>query len=146
MNKLLKCLLIILLFVVSFSYMPTFYAAESTNTAKTTEELESYTPATNNEGNLSCADLFGSTSKTQSLLSILNDIYTVSKIAAVTIVIALSMLDFTQAITASDQDALNKSLKKFTTRLILLVCFFLVPTLLEIIFDVAFGGNMGCFK
>ena len=141
MKNIVKELMIVLVLLVSFSYLPTFYAANSTSNM---QELEEFQPPEDNQSALTCTDILGSIHEEGSVFSIINSVYIVMKIAAVLIVIVLSMLDFSRAIAQSDQDALSKSLKKFTTRLILLVAFFLVPTFLRIILDVAFGGNTGC--
>lgn len=69
-----------------------------------------------------CSDLF-----TPELLSLINEILGVTKIAVPIIVIAFGIIDFAQAVFSDKDDALKKAQSKFIKRLLLAVVFFLLP-------------------
>ena len=49
--------------------------------------------------------------------------------------IFLGVLDFTKAVASDDQDALKKAWGHFIKRLIAVIILFLLPLLMELIFD-----------
>lgn len=143
MNKKLKITLIIFSIFASFCFCAN-YKAEDLPNSNTTSYLENVELPTTNEGDITCLDILGSKEDPNSLISLLSDVYTMMRVAAVIIVIVLSMIDFMHATAASDADMLFKMLKKFVRRAIILVVFFLVPTILNLLFTLVFGPGYMC--
>jgi len=81
---------------------------------------------------VNCSNLTGN----ESLMKWIKDIYNVFKYLALILTVALGMLDFFKAITASDEGAIKKSATTFVKRLIAVVALFLAPILIEFILGV----------
>jgi hypothetical protein len=157
MNKKIKNSLIIILTVFSLFMYSTVYAEElSTSSSDETsvdsaENGTSYTDdlntdqfVTDNSGSLTCSDLLGDKDDESSLMHIISLVYNILKVFAVTMVVILGMLDFSGAVATSDNDKLSKAIKTFTTRLILLVVFFLIPTFVNLVLGIIFGEEAIC--
>lgn len=73
----------------------------------------------------------------------LQSIFNVFKIVAPILTLALSTYDFVVSITSKQAEGLQKSAKKFTTRLVLVVLLYLLPTILNVLLKLALpqGGN-----
>lgn len=73
----------------------------------------------------------------------LQSIFNVFKIVAPILTLALSTYDFVVSITSKQAEGLQKSAKKFTTRLVLVVLLYLLPTILNVLLELALpqGGN-----
>lgn len=76
-----------------------------------------------------CMNLLGS-----NVAAYLQTAYTLIKIISIVLVIVLSMLDITKTIT-QDKDELMKAVKKWVTRLIVLIAILLLPTFIDLIGD-----------
>ena len=145
---LIAFILVVSLFFVgnySFSAKEDNTSTDTTRTKETTDDLKQYKAADNNAGEISCTDIFGSKGDSGSLMHILSQVYKIMRIAAVILVIALSMMDFSTAVASSDSDKLKSVTNKFVKRLIVLVVFFLAPSFLALIFDLGFGKGMSCY-
>lgn len=53
------------------------------------------------------------------------------------ILILFGMIDFSQAVFAGSDDAMKKAQKRFTTRLLIAVAIFMVPTIISVLLDIA---------
>jgi len=142
MNKLIKYTIILITLFCSFALVS--YVNAETNGGSSTSELEQFEPIIDNSGSVTCEDLLGSKSQEGSLMNIISDVYNMMRIGAVILVIVLGMIDFTGAVSASDSDKLNKSIRKLTKRLIILVVLFVVPVLLELVLSLVFGPGFLC--
>lgn len=76
----------------------------------------------------------------------LQSIFNAFKIVAPILTLVLSTYEFVTAITSKAAEGLQKSVKKFTTRLILVVILYLLPVLLNIILNLAYPGASTCIK
>ncbi len=83
------------------------------------------------EVNVNCDGIIG-----KDLIDYLDKIFGWIRIAVPIIVIVLGSLDFGQAVLQDDKDALQKAIKKFTTRCIIAVIIFFIPTILIYILNV----------
>lgn len=159
MNKSLKRLLITFLLIFSLFVCSPVFADNNENTnsldnssevsknVKTdsnTDNLDVNNLVKSNSGKYTCEQLLGSKDTKGTVMHLLSDIYGIMRIAAVILVIVLGMLDFTSAVAASDSDKLNKAGKIFTKRLIILLVFFLIPNLVNLIITIAFGPSYIC--
>lgn len=79
-----------------------------------------------------CVEYLGSASTPGTIAELLNQIYFIIKVGSVILVIVLSMLDFATVATKS-KDELMASVRKFVTRLIILVILLLLPTIIDIL-------------
>lgn len=157
--KKLKYSLIIILSIFSFSFInvfaldDTFTSTAETETSETesnekvegqTDKLTNFEGVSTNNGTTNCEGIIGNKNQKGSLAYVLNTIYSIMKIAGIVILIVLSMTDFTKAISSSDASQLNKSLKKLSKRMIILIAFFLVPSVLTLILRLVFGEGYFC--
>ncbi len=73
----------------------------------------------------------------------LQSIFNVFKIVAPILTLALSTYDFVVSITSKQAEGLQKSAKKFTTRLVLVVLLYLLPTIINVLLELVLpqGGN-----
>ncbi len=71
----------------------------------------------------------------------LQSIFNVFKIVAPILTLALSTYDFVISITSKQAEGLQKSAKKFATRLVLVVLLYLLPTLINVLLGLTIGGN-----
>lgn len=135
MKKIRKVIMILIVYI-SLAFFTVFNAS--------TSDLEAYSGVKDNGGKYTCAQILGDPNTKGSLMNILRDIYGIMRVAAVILVIVTGMIDFTKAVAASDSDKLNKSLKSFVTKLIVLIVFFLVPGFINIIWELVFGEGTAC--
>lgn len=91
-----------------------------------------------NPGEVSCNSLFMKDGAYNSLYYVLQDAFTLIKFAAPILVIVLSSMDYIKAITSHDAEGLKKANTKFIKRLVIGVLIFLLPFLLDLVFE-AFG-------
>jgi len=69
--------------------------------------------------------------------------FTVMKYAAIIILIVVTVMDFIGAAASQDNDALKKAMEKATTRIILCVIIFILPTLIEFVLKYIAETNEG---
>lgn len=74
---------------------------------------------------------------TSEMKDIINKILTYVKILVPILVIALGMVDFSKAVLGSKEEDMKKAQSKFVRRLIIAVLIFLLPTLINLILDLA---------
>lgn len=100
----------------------------------------------NGIGNIdNCEDLLG-----KDLVDELNSYMLYIKIAVPIIIIVMGSIDFGRAFLASDEDAMKKAQKRFIMRLIIGMVIFFIPTIINVLLDIAdsvwkfTGGNGTC--
>ena len=71
----------------------------------------------------------------------LQSIFNVFKIVAPILTLALSTYDFVVSITSKAAEGLQKSSKKFVTRLVLVVLLYLLPTLINLLLQLTIGDS-----
>ncbi len=76
----------------------------------------------------------------------LNYIFKAFKIVAPILTLVLSSYEFLMAITSKAADGIKAAGKKFGTRLVLVVVLYLLPSLLNLILDLASIGTSTCVK
>ncbi len=80
----------------------------------------------------------------KNLLKQLKYVYIIIKIIVPILLVILTMLDFTQAIASSEEDALNKAKTKFIKRAGIALAIFLTPDLINFIFNVTGMSDGTC--
>ena len=85
-----------------------------------------------NENVGKCVDYLGRASESNSLAYLLDGVYNLIKIFSIVLVLLMSMLDFAKTIT-DNRDELMHSIKKFTTRIIVLIVILLLPSVIDMI-------------
>lgn len=88
--------------------------------------------------NINCNSIFVKNGEYNSLYHVMQDAFTLIKFAAPILVIVLSSMDYIKAITSHDAEDLKKANVKFVKRLVIGVIIFLLPFLLDFLFE-AFG-------
>ncbi len=89
------------------------------------------------EGDFTCDTIFLNADGTEKeLKKILKNLYTILRIGAVIIAIALSFMDFIKSLGKGDNDILKKLFSKAIKRLIIAVLIMFLPNLLELIFEI----------
>lgn len=81
---------------------------------------------------LSCEDLLG-----EELVGYIQQIVNIIKIVVPILLIVLGTIDFGKAIFVNDEGEMKKAQTKFIKRLIIAVAFFLVPTLITLLLNIA---------
>ena len=77
---------------------------------------------------------------------ITSEVWTVIRILAPALAIIFGAMDFLKAIAASDDKDIQKSVKRFTKRLVILVVIFLLPTIINLIIGLTqYGDLTACF-
>lgn len=76
----------------------------------------------------------------------LQSIFNVFKIVAPLLTLALSSYDFVVSITSKQAEGLQKSAKKFTTRLALVVLLYLLPSVLNFLLELTLGQGNTCVR
>ena len=71
----------------------------------------------------------------------LQSIFNVFKIVAPILTLVLSTYDFVVSITSKAAEGLQKSSKKFVTRLVLVVLLYLLPTLINLLLQLTISGS-----
>lgn len=89
------------------------------------------------DSEIDCDELFGSKNDPKSLSYLINEIMKYPRYIVPAILILLGTLDFAKAVIASKEDEMKKAQSKFIKRLIISVCIFLVPLLVNIIMSLA---------
>ena len=74
----------------------------------------------------------------------LQSIFNAFKIVAPILTLVLSTYEFVTAITSKAAEGLQESVKKFTTRLILVIVLYLLPVFLNLILNLAIPGSGTC--
>lgn len=77
-----------------------------------------------------------------SLLGIIKEILNTVRWFCAGGLVLLTMFDFTKAVSSGDDDGIKKAFKKFVLRSIILALIFILPTLIDFIFDI-FSGTDG---
>lgn len=72
--------------------------------------------------------------KTASIWQLVGQFIFILKILVPIIIIVLGTIDFGKAVISSDDKAVSKSSKKLLTRILIGVCIFFVPTIINIVF------------
>lgn len=83
------------------------------------------------EVDVSCEGILG-----EELISYINDLFDLIKIAVPIILIVLGCVDFGQAILSDDKDIMRKATSKFVKRCIVAIIIFFLPTLLTFLLNV----------
>ncbi len=78
-------------------------------------------------------------------VAIFHTLYNILRISAPIIVILFGVVDYGMAVFASDEKKMEESKKKFPKRLLLLVLFVAVPTIVSIILDIS-GGDANLMR
>ena len=91
----------------------------------------------------SCTDtILGDPADEDSTAWLLKQIFNYLKVLGPMIILVMSAIDFTKAIVSGDDETMQKCYKRLIQRLVLAVALFVVPTLVEVLFDV-FGITGG---
>lgn len=93
-----------------------------------------------------CESLLGDPEDSDSLAWLINQFLLYFKIIAPIMVLILSVVDFSKAIVINDEETMKKSQKKLIARIILAISLFLVPNIIELLFDVFGFTSNGCLK
>jgi hypothetical protein len=64
-------------------------------------------------------------------------IITITKIAIPILLIGLGVADFTKAVFSNSEDNMKKTQEKFIKRVLIGICIFLIPTLLQFVLTIA---------
>ena len=83
-----------------------------------------------------CKSMFGDPKEAGTPAYYLSIAFKYIKYIAIIILVVFSILDFVQAVTAQDNDALNKAVKKTITRLVLCVIIFILPILINLLLTI----------
>lgn len=73
-------------------------------------------------------------------------IFKAFKIVAPVLTLVLSSYEFLMAITSKAAEGLQKAGKKFGTRLVLVIVLYLLPTILNLVLNLAFPGASTCIS
>lgn len=84
----------------------------------------------------SCESLFEDESS-KNLLKMVKTVITIIKIAIPILLTGLGITDFVKAVFSNKEDDMKKAQEKFIKRIIIAVCIFLVPSLLQLILKIA---------
>lgn len=93
-----------------------------------------------------CTSLLGDPEDQESLAWLIKKFSLYFKIAAPIIVLILSIVDFVKAIMFNDEETMKKAQKKLTTRIILAIVLFMVPDLINLLFDIFGLTSSNCIK
>lgn len=85
---------------------------------------------------IDCSSIFGPEDNRNELYHALQDIFNLLKFAAPILLIVLSTIDYIKAITSHDAEGLKKANEKFVKRLAIGVAIFMLPFILDFIFEV----------
>lgn len=132
-----KIIYILIIFGVMFSFINAHAenASEEYNYSNSSNSIVLLENEANpNESNTDCNALgkFGDD---------LQSIFNAFKIVAPILTLVLSTYDFVISITSKAAEGLQKSSKKFVTRLALVVLLYLLPTILNVLLRLTIGGN-----
>lgn len=136
-----KLIYILIIFVFVFSFINVKAENISTeynynNSLNTIKLLENENNSSNFDTNCNTLGEFGDD---------LQSIFNVFKIVAPILTLVLSTYDFVVSITSKAAEGLQKSSKKFVTRLVLVVLLYLLPTLINLLLQLTIGGST-CVK
>lgn len=137
-NKLIY-ILIIFVFVLSFINVKAENISTEynyNNSLNTIKLLENESNSSDSDTNCNTLGEFGDD---------LQSIFNVFKIVAPILTLVLSTYDFVVSITSKAAEGLQKSSKKFVTRLVLVVLLYLLPTLINLLLQLTIGGST-CVK
>lgn len=84
-----------------------------------------------------CNGVFGDPKDSNSIANLIVMFLNIFRIAAPVLVIVFGSVDLFMAMVSSSEDKMKKAQNKFMQRLMLGVCLFFVPTVLELVLDVA---------
>lgn len=94
-----------------------------------------------------CDALFGSPSDPESLRYFINKILVYPKVLVPIIVIGLGVLDLAKAVIASKEDEMRKAQLTLIKRVLIGVCIFFVPTIVNVLMhlaDIVLNGTNSC--
>lgn len=91
---------------------------------------------------LGCNGIFGDPGDANSLANLIKGILDVFRIVAPILVIVLGSLDLFLAMASSSEDKMKKAQSNFMKRIIMGVCLFFVPAIINFILDIA-SKSMG---
>ncbi len=80
--------------------------------------------------------ILGNVNDEDSVAWLLQKLLDYARIIGPFLVVIMSSLDYIKAVFSSDDDSLKKANKKLTTRLVLVVALFLLPTLVSVLLNV----------
>lgn len=86
---------------------------------------------------LGCDGIFGDPNQADSLANLIRDILNIFRIVAPILVIVLGSLDLFMAMASSSEDKMKKAQNNFIKRIIMGVCLFFVPAIINLILDIA---------
>jgi len=98
--------------------------------------IEPYDPPNLNLEDITCESIFYDGDEFNDFGQLLQDIFLFIKVLAPILLIALSSLDYIKAIASKDADELKKANERFIKRLIAAVALFLLPFILDFVFDI----------
>lgn len=127
------CCFVLIILMMSLMVPTVTYAEDKGNSVTGGLDLE---PIEND--NINCNSIFVKNGEYNQLYYVLQDGFTLIKFAAPILVIVLSSMDYIKAIVSHDAEDLKKANGKFTKRLVIGVLIFLLPFLLDFLFE-AFG-------
>ena len=133
-----KIIMLVFVAMITFLFVSKPVMNESVVYATGSERIM-YDDNTNNNQDsdaLKCEDMFDG-----DLDKMLDNAYTVMRIAAVALTLILGMLDFAKAIWSNDQDGLKKAQQKFVKRLIAMVVIVILPFIIDPIIKLALGSD-----
>lgn len=143
-----KKLLIIFTLLLSVLILPM-----NTNAKEINDMTVNYSNSINENNNISLDNMFilkencntflGNPDDDKSVAWLLQKILNYIKILGPILVVVLSAVEFSKVIINSDDDAMAKAQKKLITRLLLAICLFLIPTLVELMLNI-FGLQGTC--
>lgn len=89
------------------------------------------------KSDLGCDGIFGDPSKPDSVANLIKEVLWVFRIVAPILVIVLGSLDLFLAMSSSSEDKMKKAQSNFVKRVIMGVCLFFVPSIINFILDIA---------
>lgn len=89
------------------------------------------------KSDLGCDGIFGDPNKTDSLANLIRDVLNIFRIVAPILVLVLGSLDLFMAMASSSEDKMKKAQANFIKRIVMGVCLFFVPSIINFILDIA---------
>lgn len=96
------------------------------------------------DNQVDCDGIFGSKSNPNSIRYLIDEILQYPRIIVPILVICLGMFDFAKAVISSKEDQMKKAQTTFVKRLLIAVCVFLIPTIIDILMylaDIVWSGG-----
>lgn len=120
----------------NFSTIISFQTQKFDNQGSTEDKYPNINPSITSEEDFKCETIFLNPDGTEKeLKKILENLYTILRIVAVVIALALSGADFIKSLGKGDDDILKKVFFRTIKRLIIAILFMFLPNFLELIFE-----------